>query len=232
MTIASKSSPTYDKVAEYCLEILVRGGALPRQSFTPDWNAFSRLSRKVHERFHIPSTTFTPIMRHLLFLLASYKAPRAIVGAGIYVGYTFAWLIRDAEDCPRTDAPQSIIGLDVDEDAIAIARQNCALLNHGKGLSLLKQDALEYLHGRVEPIDCLYVDIDAPNGRKDAYVDVLAAAAPRLTSGALVLAHDPCIAAFAQAFKSYHGLVERDRRLRGPWILPVDACGLSIVTVR
>ena len=220
--------PFHDEIAEFCLEILLRSQALPRRRFTPDWGAFSRLSRTVHDGFEIPSTTFSPVMRHLLYLLASYRAPRAIVGAGTFVGYTFAWLIRDGEDCPPGQAPREMVGLDIDPDAAAIARRNCSVLNHGDRLEFRVEDAVAYLRRRIEPIDCLYIDVDAPDGRKQIYVDILESALATLGSGALVLAHDPCLEMFAAAFEAYHALVERHPRLRGPWILPADACGLSV----
>lgn len=224
-------APTHDQVAEFALEVLLRGGALPRREFTPDWAAFSRLSQRVHERFEIPSTTFTPIMRHLLFLLGTYAVPRRIVGAGTFVGYTLSWLIRDRTDSPPGQAPEEVVALDVDAEATATARRNLGLLNHGHRVEARAQDAVAYLTRRCAPVDCLYIDVDAPDGRKGIYADVLGAALGSLRRGALVLAHDPCVALFAEAFERYHRLVEGHPRLAGPWVLPVDACGLSVAVV-
>ena len=220
-----KPALTIEQAVEYCLDILIQAGILPPKSFAPDWETFSRFSRLVHDHFEVPRTTFTPIMRRLLYLLASYCDPKTVVGAGTYVGYTFAWLIGDGRG-NRT--PTTSIGLDIDPEAVELSRRNAKVLSHGHRLTFLAEDAVSFLRSNQTPIDCLYIDVDAPDGRKNIYVDVLQAAIPSLSHGALILAHDPCVSIFHDAFERYHEFIRNHTRLLSPVILPVDECGLSV----
>jgi predicted O-methyltransferase YrrM len=79
-------------------------------------------------------------------------------------------------------------------------------------------------------IDLLLVDGPpgalAANG--EARYAALPLLAPRLAPGALVVAHDPCVCRFAADFAAYDRAIRASGRLRGPWVIPVDPCGLSI----
>jgi len=61
---------------------------------------------------------------------------------------------------------------------------------------------------------------------------VLESAVPRLRTGALILAHDACVPKFAEQFAAYHNYVRESGFFLGPWVLPVDDCGLSVAAMR
>ncbi|NEP00407.1 MAG: hypothetical protein F6K58_17350 [Symploca sp. SIO2E9] len=226
----STHTPLLHEVAEHCLTILHDHGVPLPQDVAIDWQTFAQLSKQVHDNFQIPSTTFTPMMRRLVFAIAETAQPRNIVGAGTFVGYTFAWLIRERAEASHP--PDCAIGIDVDSEANIIARTNCRILNHDNHLNFLDGDAVTWLKQLDIPIDLLYVDVDSPEqGRKMLYVDVLEASLPRLRSGALVLAHDASLPLFANSFAQYNAFVRNHPKLVGPWTLPVDECGLSVTAV-
>lgn len=223
---------TYEEIVDALLASMTAVHALSPPVPPAPWDAFVRLSSTIHQTFTIPSTTFTAIMRRLLFGIGWAARPRRLVGLGTYVGYTFAWLLRDRSD--ETAAPflERAVGIDVDPQANALARRNCEILRHGARLSFLDADASETLAAWEDAIDLLYLDLDSPDTGKAGYAEALQAALPHLASGALVLAHDPCVLRFRDDFDAYHDFVSRSGRFSHSWVLPVDVCGLSVAVAR
>lgn len=224
----AQPAATYEDVVHNVLEVVDEAGGVPKWSGQIPWDAFLRLSDLVHEHFSILSTTFTPMMRRLLFGLGYAAQPSTVVGVGTYVGYTFSWLVRDRGDPDAGPFAQRATAIDVDLGANVVARRNCARLGHGDRLCFLDADGTAAVSRMHAPIDLLYLDIDDPVARKAGYVSVLAAALPLLAPGALVVAHDICVPAFADDFERYHDYVRRSTRFRRYWILPIDACGVSV----
>jgi predicted O-methyltransferase YrrM len=223
--------PTYEDVVAQALRLLVRTGALRGPCEVP-WDAFYRLSDVIHDVYDVPATSFTPIMRRLVFALGFAIAPRHVVGVGTYVGYTFSWLLRDRQDRAGQPFCASACGVDIDPNATLLARRNCASLNHGKRLRFICADGRAALARWRRPIDLLYLDLDDVRAGKGGYLDSLASASPALCPGAVVLAHDPCLPRFDEDFRTYHQYIKDTKRFTGPWILPVDACGLSIAVAQ
>jgi hypothetical protein len=225
---ASATELTYEQIVEHILQSLRAGGALPPGPDAIPWDAFLRLSDLIHMTFDVPSTTFTPIMRRFLFGLGLAASPGNIVGVGTYVGYTFSWLLRDRSAFDTAPFFEKALGIDVDANANGVARRNCAVLNHGERLTYIDGDGANSLAGLELPIDLLYLDLDDPLTGKIAYRDTLESALPHLRSGALVLAHDACVTKFAGAFAVYHNFIRQCDLFLGPWVFPVDSCGLSL----
>lgn len=222
-----ESAVTYEGIVDGIVEHLHARHVLPTARPAP-WDAFMRLSDLVHHRFEMPSTTVTPIMRRLLFAVGLAVRPRYVVGVGTFVGYAFAWLIRDRSDAAAGPFCDRALGIDVDQHANELARRNCAHLGHGTRLRFRDGDGTLPASWQDGPVHLLYLDLDDPQSGKTGYVTALQTARDRLAPGAVILAHDPCVAAFAGAFADYHAIVHAATWLRGPWILPVDECGLSV----
>jgi predicted O-methyltransferase YrrM len=227
----SATAPTYERIIDDVVELLRASGALPVGPPTP-WDSFLHLSDVVHAGFTIPSTTITPVLRRLLFALGFAARPRSLVGVGTYVGYAFAWLVRDRRDRRSSPFLDRALGMDLDPEANRLARRNCERLGHRTRLLFADADGTVTAAYPRAPIDLLYLDLDDPDERKAGYVRALNAASDRLAMGALILAHDPCVPAFESDFAAYHGLLRSSTRFEGPWVLPVDDCGLSVAMVR
>jgi predicted O-methyltransferase YrrM len=154
-----------------------------------------------------------------------------MVGAGTFAGFAFAWFAvghaRGQDLPPLVEA----VGLDVEAEATALARRDAAALDLGAKLRFEQADAATWLRACRDPISLLYIDIDAPGSRKGGYVEVLEAARPKLTPGALVIAHDACVPLFASDFGCFHDAIKHDPKFLGPQILPLDECGVSICRV-
>lgn len=222
---------TYEEIVDRILDLLRREGALPADCVSTPWDAFVKLSDLIHESYEVPSTTFTPIMRRLLFALGFGARPRTVVGIGTYVGYTFSWLLRDRGDHESSPFCDAAIGIDVDAVANSLARRNCAAIGHGGRLTFLDGDGLTLITKLKDPIGLLYLDLDDPITGKAGYRQAIEAASPLLSPGGLVLAHDACVPRFAADFVAYHDYVRECGLFSDVWILPVDSCGLSVAAV-
>ena len=113
-----------------------------------------------------------------------------------------------------------------------MARRNCAVLGHDARLAFVDADGVSGLARLTQEIDLLFIDLDDPIARKAPYRDVLERALPRMRAGSLVLAHDPCVPLFRRDFAAYDAFIEQSHAFLGPCVLAVDACGLSVATVR
>jgi len=219
---------TYEGIVEELIAMLQRAGVVLDLSASMPWDAFLRLSDLVHKTYEVPSTTLTPIMRRLLFALSLAARPSNVVGIGTYVGYAFTWLLRHREDPEASPFVETATGIDVDARVNTIARRNCAVLAHGDRLRFVDSDAVVAIERSDMAIDLLYLDLDDRVLGKSGYRRVLEVAHPHLTAHAIILAHDPCVKKFEQDFETYHSYVRDSGLFSGPWILPVDSCGLSV----
>jgi predicted O-methyltransferase YrrM len=225
---------TYEEIVDAIVERLRKADVVPPSAGPIPWNAFVRLSDLIHATYEVPGTTFTPMMRRLLFGLGHAAQSSTIVGVGTHVGYTFSWLLRNRvdEESLAVGRWRSAVGIDMNAGANTLARRNCSVLGHGDRLTFLDADGVDGVSRSDGIIDLLYLDLDDPARRKAAYRDVLEAAIPRLRQGALILAHDPCVPVFQQNFADYDRFVTGSGVFRGPWVLRVDSCGLSVAVVR
>ncbi len=222
---------TYEEICDVVVGELAQSGYVPAGDLSVPWDAFLRLSDIVHQRFVIPSTTITPIMRRLLFALGWASRKRHLVGVGTFVGYAFAWLLRDRRDATGGPHLESGLAVDLDPAAVALSVNNCRVLSHGERLDLRVAEGASLLRSLGRPIDLLYIDVDDPIEGKQAYASILEAALPWLEPRALVLAHDPLVPQFLDAFAAYHNLVQSCGAFAATCTLPVDECGL-VVSVR
>lgn len=228
---ASSQLTTYEGICDAIVGDLRRAGAIPPAGRPTPWDSFLRLSRTVHDGFYVPGTTLTPMMRRLLFALATATTKRHLVGVGTFVGYAFAWLLRDRDDADSGPHFEWATGVDVDAAAVEMARKNCRVLGHGERLSFVAAEGAGMLRELDRSVDLLYIDVDDPVEGKAAYSTVLEAALPLLEPNALVLAHDPIVPRFRAAFSRYEQVVEDSGCFTASWTLPVDDCGL-LVSVR
>lgn len=223
---------TYEEIVDSIVALLRKCGSLPVRPASTPWEAYLRLSHRIHEFYEIPSTTITAVMRRLLFALGFAASPSHVVGVGTFVGYAISWLLRDRSDNEAGPFIHHAMGADVDKCANEVARRNCSILGHGDRLSFADSDGIAIIGRCRFPIDLLYLDLDDPVTGKAGYWRVAEAAMPRLTRGSLVLAHDACLTRFQSDIEAFHGFLARTGRFAGPWVLPIDECGLSVSVVR
>lgn len=198
----------------------------------PSWPAFRDLRSKISDQFTVEWTTLSLTMCRLLYAIACCGQPRSIVVLGSHVGFAAAWLIRDRTDSRCGEPVEHFDGIDPDRAANRIARMNCAALGHRDHMTIHDTTGQHYLAAPVGGIDMLLIDIDDPVTRKQAYRGLLDLAAPHLRPSALVLAHDTLVPRFAEDMEAFHQWIDDDPMFDGPWVLPVDDCGLTVARRR
>lgn len=221
------ASDTYEQIIEDLLLQIRHNGGFRLTNQSIDWDEFYRLSEIIHAHFEIPSTTISPFMTRFLFAISHSLCPNKIIGAGTYVGYAFSWLVGRKQEFFANPINHAV-AFDTDKDACEIAIRNLSILGHREKLEIIPQDAVDGIVDNPGIIDLLYIDIDDPFIRKRGYVNVLSAALGKISSGGLVLAHDPCIEVFKEDFDLYHEFINKSNDFVACWVFPVDNCGISI----
>jgi predicted O-methyltransferase YrrM len=224
---AHPAQPSLEEVAEFALHTLKATGIIDVGAPAPNWAAFIEAQRRI-EGFEVPWTTVTPLMRRFFYALSAAAQPKRIVGAGTYAGFAFAWFVMGQAQGQCSSPLVEAVGLDIDAEATTLARRNAKALGLGARVRFEQAEAATWLRGFDSPISLLYIDIDAPGSRKGGYIQVLEAARLKLIPGGLVVAHDPCVPFFAADFEHFHDVIKGDSGLRGPQILPLDECGVSV----
>lgn len=229
MTACAQSSDTMlESLVDSYLAFLSAKGALPTPLPPTPWASFHALRSLVRRTFDVPWTTYSAAMEHMIFGIACAFRPRSVIGVGTFVGYTFAWQLRDRRDTASGPHVRMALGIDTDARANVVARKNCARLGHGERLRFIDGDGVDVINSIAGEIDVLYLDLDSPQSGKGEYLDVLISALPRLSDVALVLAHDSLVPKFEADMAVYHDFIAESGDLLGPWILPIDECGLSV----
>ncbi|CAM3867308.1 class I SAM-dependent methyltransferase [Mesobacillus thioparans] len=174
--------------------------------------------------FFVPKTSITKIVSRLLFAIGS-TSPKVMVGAGIYTGHAMAWIAGDQYF--KKDSARSIIGLDIDKEAIEKAQENFNKIGT-LNVACLNEDAISWIKNYQGEIDLLYIDIDTLEDGKKCYIDVLKAAYPKLKSNALVIAHDINEEKFKNDLVPYIDFTSNKNFFRKNYNLNVDQYGLSV----
>ncbi len=139
---------------------------------------------------------------------------RRIVEVGTGHGVSTLWLASAALE---TDG--EVIGLERDPRRAAAARENVRRAGVEAQVQIWVGPALELLPRIDGPVDLLFLDAE-----KEAYVDHLEAALPKLRPGALILAHNAL--SHREVLAAYERRVRQDPRMetllvpvgRGHWV--------------
>lgn len=229
MTVGHETDVTGTIVDTACT-VLTEAGILRSEGFPRfDPASFRAAQKKIEPNFTVPQTTISPLMRRFLFHLGYGARPGHIYAAGSYVGFAFAWMVAGRAE---RDVDFSARGVDIDANATAIADRNLSYLICGADVGVATTDAVQDLQMSGPSIDMLFIDVDSPEGRKVAYLDILERAVPRMPAGALVLAHDPLVPVFAGDFRKYFQYIEAEPRFGPTNTLPLDDCGISVTVTR
>lgn len=215
---------THEGIVDQLIGGLVRVDALGSNGPIP-WAGFGAFSRRVHEQFEVPGTTLSPQMRRLLYAIGYASGSSEVLAIGSYVGYVAAFLVGGIT---ARSAMRRITGIDPDHGANRLARINLGGIADTTSVHIIDGQAPKDLAQVQGQPDLILLDLDDPASGKRTYTDVLAALTETLPTGTVVAAHDACVPRFIGDFARYHEFVRSETRLRGPWVLPVDSCGLSI----
>jgi predicted O-methyltransferase YrrM len=191
-------------------------------------SAFAALRREVRACFVVPDTAISPAMERLLYLLAALKRPQHLLGMGIFCANAFIWSAGAAYTGGKADDAARICGVDIDAQAITLARSNLARLSHTANITLLAEDGRLTAERLAGPFDYVYLDIGSAAEDKRINLQVLQTLYPKLSPGAWVLAHDTTLPAFREAFASYLRFVRDPRYFAESISFDIDCLGLEL----
>ncbi|MFD0388630.1 hypothetical protein ACFQ4K_13800 [Tistrella bauzanensis] len=80
-------------IIDQATAILAGGGLLDGRAPRFDPAGYRHATLAVEQRFQVPETTISPVMRRFLWQLARISRPTRIYGAGTYAGFGFAFLV-------------------------------------------------------------------------------------------------------------------------------------------
>jgi len=215
------------EIVDSILEFLKINELISRNQ-TYNKEQFSRLRKEIHDKFEIPWTSITPVMERLLFMLSSVKEPESMFAAGIFCGNTFIW--NSAPVMLRSDSERLIrmIGVDIDKQAIDLAKKNFNSLSLENTVDLYCEDALVTAEKIDHELDYVYLDADDKEKGKKIYLDILKILYPKLKKGGWVLAHDSNQWSFRPDFAIYKSYVRDKQNFQESISFDVDPYGLEL----
>ena len=144
---------------------------------TPDGELFERLAEETRAKTTAPQMMVGRIEGGFLATLVALSGARRILEFGTFTGYSS---ISMASALPSDG---TVITLDVDPEATAIARRYMDESGHGDKIEICLGPALETLQDIAGPFDLVFIDADKPN-----YVNYYEAALPLLAEDGLLIA--------------------------------------------
>jgi predicted O-methyltransferase YrrM len=176
-------------VVDEALSALHEAGILPHTTY--DHARLLAHREAVAERFEIPWTAITPRMQRLLYAINAIVQPQNMIAAGVFCGNTFISNAGAGVGPGACYTARNLIGVEIDAEAAAMAERNARRIDDTGVARVLGADARQVISEFPEPIDLLYIDADGdPSLAKGIYLEILETALPRLSPGAVVLAHN------------------------------------------
>jgi len=207
------------------LSCLVEAGILPHADY--DAERFAAYRRAVCDGLEIPWTAICPRMQRLIWAVNAIHHPRRMIAAGVFCGFTFLCNAGAAVGPGAVYEAEDLVGIEIKPPEAARAERNVRRIDPTGRARIATADAVAFCRDYGRPIDLLYLDADgtAETG-KGVYLDILEAARPHLTPGALVLAHNSINAASRLA--KYLALVRDGRHFRQSINVCLDPEGLEV----
>jgi predicted O-methyltransferase YrrM len=206
---------------------LKQKGIVP-EGATYDEEAFDELRQEVKEQFAIPGTSVTPVMERLLYMLASVKRPRRVIGLGTYCGYALVWAVGPSCESGREYEAEKVYGIDIDAKATERARENLGKLAYTDHIELIAEDGLEAVDRLKGPFDYVFLDVESKELGKGLYLELLKKLYEKVEEGGWVLAHDTVVPPFAGQLEAYLAYVRDRENFKESISFDVDAYGLEL----
>jgi predicted O-methyltransferase YrrM len=171
------------------LDALAGAGLLPHTTY--DSAKMLAHREAVRAAFDLPWTAITPRMERLIYAINAIRRPRNMIAAGVFCGFTFISNAGAAVGPGACYEAENLIGVEIRPEEAARAERNVRRIDPTGVARVIAADAIDVVAGFDRKIDLLYLDADGDRGRgKGIYLDILEAALPNLSAGALLLAHN------------------------------------------
>ena len=175
-------------VVDKALAILEQAGILASSRYDPSEMLAFRWG--VEHLFDAPGEGVNPRMQRLLYAIGAIHHARNIVVAGARWGCRLLCVAGAVIGAGGSYKADRIIAIEEDPSCVDWARRNVHRIDAHEAVEVLCMPPREWLARNRDPIDLLYIDLDAGNPVTDPYrMAVIVDAYDRLTDGALVLGH-------------------------------------------
>ena len=207
------------------LKALVQAGIISHTNY--DYEKFLAHRQAVRSLFEIPWTAITPRMQRLIYAVNAVVQPKNMIACGVYCGNTFISNAGAAVGPGAVYTAKNLIGVEIKPEEAERAERNVRRIDPSGIARIVAADAVDVVAQFDEPIDLLYLDADGAGGRgKGVYLDILEACYDKLSSGAVVLAHNSVNC--AERLQYYLEFVRDPAHLRSSVNIIFDPEGLEI----
>jgi protein-L-isoaspartate O-methyltransferase len=242
--LARISGKEYEElIVDSAMDYLKRRGFVdPTANY--DKELFSEFRRYVNERFtHGSWTTISPVMERMYYMLASVKRPKTMIELGCFWGNSLAWFAGPCLGPKPSYEPDKIYAIDIDQNAIRMARGNFSSIAKPSCLEIICEDAREALDRFEGPFDFVYIDVktkrdDSPlntvyadaksTGEGELYLPLLRQIYDKLPKGAWVMAHDATWFKRQDDLKDYLCFVRDKRFFSESIVFDIDLFGMEL----
>lgn len=211
-------------VVDEALATLREAGLLPHLEYSRD--KFLAFRAAARDHFEIPWTAITPRMQRLIYVINAIAQPRNLIAAGVFCGHTFIANAGAAVGPGAVYAAEQLLGVEIVPAEAERAKRNVRRIDPTGVARILAADARQVVATFLEPIDLLYLDANGDQSGKGLYLEILEAAYDKLSSGALVLAHNSVNA--AEPLAEYLATVRDPARFRASVNVILDREGLEV----
>jgi predicted O-methyltransferase YrrM len=212
-------------IVDEALGALADAGVIERVDY--DREAFAAHRAAVRESFEIPWTAITPRQERLIWALNAIHRPARMIAAGIFCGFTFICNAGAGAGPGAVYDPEDLVGVEINAEEAARARRNVEAFAPDGRARVVAADALDFVRDYCGTIDLLYLDADGDRDRgKGIYLEILEAALPHMTPGALVLAHNSVNC--AEKLADYLAFVRDTEQMAASVNVVLDTEGLEV----
>ena len=172
-------------------------------------------------------TSLSPVMERMFFMLTSVKKPMNMIELGCFWGNTLAWFAGPCIGPNPSCKPQRIIGIDNDENAIGMAKENFRNIENTENLQLISEDAkisLNYLNGQF---DFVYIEAKGSD-QEDLYLPLLKLIYDKIPKNGWVIAHDFTRFSAQDDLRDYLRFVRDKSNFQESISFDIDAYGIEL----
>lgn len=172
-------------------------------------------------------TSLSPSMERMFFMLTSVKRPTSMIELGCFWGNTLAWFAGPCIGPNLSFKPERIVGIDIDEKAIEMAKENFNTFENAEHVQLISEDARNALDKIDGEFDFVYIEAKEPD-QEDLYLPSLKLVYDKIPKGGWVMAHDTTRFSLQDEFAGYFDFVRDKSYFQESISFDIDAYGLEL----
>ncbi len=216
------------KVVDEALQFLLDNGHILNDRAHYNKEKFLELRIEMKRKFKKEWGTITPVFERLLYMLSSVRRPKNILAVGVFWGNALTWTIGSSCGKGKVYDVDKIIGIDVNPEAIEMAKGNMAQLCGDTQIDLIAEDGVNFAKRIDQTFDYLYLDVGISQIEKSLNYPILRNLYDKLEDGAWVIAHDTTHPYFTKSFREYLEFVRNKDFFKESICFDIDTYGFEL----